>query len=104
MTDARETAASIFDRTAKLAASLSKGARGTAGTALAAAAGISAAVAGIIRALGVDGAAEAIGELAARRDEGMISKDDIAKDDDSIVDAVSSLYGDDVNEVDAHEE
>jgi len=96
MSDTRETAANIFDRTAKLAAGLARGVPDPASTALTVASEISAAVAGLIRAIGVDGAAEAINELAARRDEGTITPADVAADDDSIVDAVLSMYdGDD---------
>lgn len=93
--DGRETAANIFDRTAKLAAGLASGTPGLGGLALAGAAGIAKTVAGIIRALGIDDAKKAIDELVARKNEGTITDADVAADDDSIVDAVSSLYDDD---------
>lgn len=102
MTDAREIAANIFDRTAKLAASLGSRTPGPGGTALTVTSGIAAAVAGLIRSIGVGGAAEAINELAARRDEGVITPADVAADDDSIVDAVSSLYRDPGNACNFH--
>ena len=91
--DAKETAAAIFDRTAKLAGGLASTAPGAAGAALLVASGISAAVAGLIRALGIDGAKKAIDELTARRDEGRISPADVAADDAKISGAVSDLYG-----------
>ena len=94
MSDARETAANLFDRTAKLARTASKGTPDPAGAVLLVASGIAAAVAALIRNLGVDGAAEAISDLAARRDEGAITPADVIADDAGIVDAVSSMYRD----------
>ena len=93
--DARETAATIFDRTAKLAGTLASGTPDPVGAALKIAAGIATAVAGIIRSLGIDGAKAAIDELVARRDEGVITDAHVARDDATIADTVSSMYGDD---------
>lgn len=93
--DGREIVANIFDRTAKAAASLGATLPGTAGTALKIGAGIASAIAGVIRSLGIAGAKEAIDDLVARRDEGVITDADVARDDAEIAKGVSDLYGDD---------
>jgi len=92
MSDGKETAANIFDRTGKLAATLAGRSEGGAALALGVAAGISKAVAAIIRAVGVEDAGVLIAALARDKGAGTITPADVARDDDSIVDAVSSLY------------
>ena len=99
--DGREIVANIFDRTAKAAASLGATLPDPAGAALKIGAGIASAIAGLLRSLGVDGAAEAIDELVARRDEGVITNAHVASDDASIAAGVSAMYEDDHGEVDA---
>ena len=93
--DGREVAANIFDRTAKLAGGLATSVPAPASAALLVAAGISAAIAGLLRSLGVDGAKEAIDELVKDRDKGRIAPADVAADDATIANAVSDLYDDD---------
>ena len=90
--EASETAAAIFDRTAKLANGLAAGMPDPAGAALKIAGSISGVVAGIIRSLGIESAKAAIDGLVARRDEGAITDAHVARDDGEIAAAVSSLY------------
>ena len=92
LTDSREVAASIFERTSRLAATLADRTPGAPGTALGVAASIAAVVAQLIRSLGVDDAQDAIQELVAGRDEGRIGDDDIAADDAAVADRIGELY------------
>ncbi len=98
MSDARETAATIFDRTAKLASTLMIRASGDVGIALELAARISNTVAAIIRALGIEDAGKAIAELGAGKDEGVITDDDLVNDDASVEGAISDLFEDNADE------
>lgn len=98
MSDKREVAATIFDRTAKLAGALASRASGDVGLALGIAAGISKAVAVIIRALGIEDAGKAIDELVARKNEGVIGDDDVAADDAEIASEVSDMFADDADD------
>jgi len=96
--DGRETAANIFDRTAKLAAGLAPTLPDPAGAAVLVASGIAAAIAGMIRSLGIDGAKEAIEYLVAHKNDGMITDAHVARDDATIANAVSEMYDDDGGE------
>lgn len=95
MSDKREVAATIFDRTAKLAGTLATRASGDVGLALGIAAGISKSIAVIIRALGIEDAGKAIDELVTRKNEGVITDDEVAADDASIARGVSDMFAGD---------
>ena len=58
-------------------------------------AGMARAIGALVRNVGVQSAADDIAELVRRRDEGKISGDDVRADNESIVDAVASLYTED---------
>ena len=92
MSDNRETAAAIFDRTAKLAGTLAGRSEGSAATALGVAAGISKAVATIVRAMGVKDAGVLIEGLARDKNDGKISNADLREDDKKVADAVDDMY------------
>ena len=94
MGDARETAANIFDRTSKLAAGLAERSPGDAGLALGIAAGISKAIAAIIRAVGIEDAGKLVDELARDKNAGVITDAELAKDNAEIASVVSGLYND----------
>lgn len=89
-----ETAAAIFDRTGKLAATLSEGSSGSASIALKIAAGISKALAAIVRAIGIDDAGALIEALAKEKADGYITPAEVVKDDAKIASAVADLYDD----------
>lgn len=90
--DGREVAASIFERTAKLAATLADRTPGAPGAVLGIAASIAGVVAQIIRDMGVDDAGEAIAGLVEYRDDGRIGGDELAADDAAVADRIGELY------------
>ena len=94
MTEPNEVVASIFERTAKLAAGMTAGASPEVAVALGVGAGLASVVAVLIRALGIDDAKQAIDGLVAARNDGKIGDAEVADDDASIAGAVADLYAD----------
>jgi len=93
--DKRETAAAIFDRTSRLAATIAERMTGEAKTALSVASGIAKGAAAILRAVGVRDAGTLIEALAADKAAGVMTPADIRRDDDAIEAEIQSTYDDD---------
>lgn len=85
MSDGREQVASIFDRTSVL-----MGKRD--GLAFTVGSGLATVVATLVRSLGPEGAKKQIEDLMARKDDGVITDDDLASDDVKVMETVSGLY------------
>lgn len=92
MTEPNEVVASIFERTAKLAAGMAAGAPPEVALALGVGAGLANVVAVLIRSLGIDDTKKAIDELVAARNVGKIGDAELEADDASIAGAVADMY------------
>lgn len=93
MTDpTREIVADIFDRGATLALARVGDYPPDIGAGLAVGAALAKIVATLVRTLGVEDTKALVDELVARRNDGAISDEHVACDDDTIANAVASMY------------
>ena len=97
--DYRDTAAQIFDQTARLADVGAQNLPDAAGSAFKIAAAIARAVAALLRALGIEDTHKAIEELVARQDAGKITDEVLAESDAEIQREITRMYTQD--EIDA---
>ena len=107
MPQSKDLVASIFEAGSDYSKTLSKAVSDpTLSSALRVGSGIAKVVATLIQSLGVEGTRDAIAELVARKNEGVISNDDLSDDDKAIFAAVSEMFNDvdpDTDEVETGE-